>query len=150
VWNLISGKELHTLAMDINSPVVVLVIIPDGRKAVVALYPKSEILVIDLETGMIQYKFEGHTSNINSIVVTPNGRLAVSASDDRTIDVWNLESGMEIATFNTDGAVNSCAIVPVCYDRDGLTIVAGDDAGRVHILCLEGYTLPHLDNHHLQ
>jgi tricorn protease-like protein len=147
VWDLESGTELCTLTADCNGRFVALVITSDGRKAVLV---HNEILVLDIEAGMVQYKFEGDTGHINTIVVTPNGRLAVFASDDRTLKVWNLENGMEIATFSTDGAVNSCAIVPVCDDRDGLTIVAGDEAGRVHVLRLEGYTLPRLRDHSLQ
>jgi WD40 repeat protein len=65
------------------------------------------------------------------VAVTPDGRRAVSASDDRTLRVWDLESGKEIAAFTGEDAVNNCVIAP-----DGQTMIAGDDSGRVHFLRL--------------
>jgi WD40 repeat protein len=65
------------------------------------------------------------------VAVTPDGRRAVSASDDRTLRLWDLESGQEIATFTGESKMASCAIAP-----NGITIIAGDQSGRVHFLWL--------------
>jgi WD40 repeat protein len=35
----------------------------------------------------------GHSDSIRSVAVTPDGQCAVSASDDHTLKVWNLENG---------------------------------------------------------
>jgi WD40 repeat protein len=63
----------------------------------------------------------------SSVAVTGDGRRAVSASDDKTLKVWDLEGGRCIATFTCDGSSQSCAIV-------GNLIVAGDSGGRVYFL----------------
>ena len=34
-----------------------------------------------------------------AVAVTPDGRQAVSASDDRTLKVWDLASGAELRTL---------------------------------------------------
>ena len=57
----------------------------------------------------------------------------VSASDDNTLKVWDLESGTEIASFIGEGALRCCAVAP-----DGVTIVTGEVSGRLHFLRLEG------------
>jgi len=44
-----------------------------------------------------------------------------------------MESGRIRADFYSDSALNSCAI-----SSDGETIVAGEEAGKVHFLRLEG------------
>jgi WD40 repeat protein len=49
----------------------------------------------------------------------------------RTLRLWDLESGEQIATFTGEDDTGSCAIA-----SDGRTIVAGDEIGRVHILRL--------------
>jgi hypothetical protein len=46
--------------------------------------------------------------------------------------VWDLDTGMPVATFTSDAAVTCCAFA------DPHTIVAGDAAGRLHFLRLEG------------
>ena len=64
------------------------------------------------------------------VAVTPDGRRAVSASDDHTLCVWDLESGEELAMIVLDGEVLAVAVAP-----NGTTIVAGDAGGNVY--CLE-------------
>ena len=56
---------------------------------------------------------------------------AVSASGDKTRKVWDLDSGLLIATFHGDGTAYCCACA-----AEG-RIVAGDGGGRVYILRLE-------------
>jgi WD40 repeat protein len=55
-------------------------------------------------------------------------RRVVSASGDKTLKVWDLETGMVIATFTSDAPVACCAFAAK------QTIVAGDtgpvNAGR--------------------
>lgn len=43
---------------------------------------------------------EGHTQKINSCAITANGSLAISASDDNTIKIWDTDSGVEIRTLS--------------------------------------------------
>jgi len=66
------------------------------------------------------------------VAVTPDGRRAVSASDDNTVRVWNLETGKVLATFTCDSAAYCCAF------SDALNlIVAGDARGVIHYQRLE-------------
>jgi WD40 repeat protein len=65
------------------------------------------------------------------VAVTPDGQRAVSASEDHTLKVWDLKTGLLIATFHCDGAARCCAF------SDAHRIVAGDDGGRLYILRLE-------------
>jgi WD40 repeat protein len=65
------------------------------------------------------------------VAVTPDGRQAVTGSVDRTVRVWDLASGQEVARFDAAGAADAVAAGP-----DGL-IVAGDSLGNVYFLKLE-------------
>jgi hypothetical protein len=56
-----------------------------------------------------------------------DGRRAVSASDNGTLLVWDLESGEALAVMTLDAP-----ILAVAASQDGKIIVAGDEAGRVH------------------
>ena len=63
--------------------------------------------------------------------MTPDGKRAISASLDKTLKMWDLETGQVIATFYCDGRAWCCA-----FAADG-RIVAGDQGGRVYFLALE-------------
>jgi WD40 repeat protein len=75
----------------------------------------------------------GHTNWVQAVAITSDGQLAISASRDNTLKVWDLSSGEVVTSFSGDGELYSCAFAP-----DGLTIVAGGDSGQVHFLRLEG------------
>jgi hypothetical protein len=61
------------------------------------------------------------------------GRLLVGASRDGTLRVWSSQGWEVLAALSTDYGLSACAVAP-----DGVTIVAGDTAGGVHFLRLEG------------
>ena len=42
---------------------------------------------------------EGHRDRVNAVALTPDGLRAVSASSDRTLRLWDLESGQTIRTL---------------------------------------------------
>ena len=82
----------------------------------------------DLDSGHELRTLEGHSGAVSGVAMTPDGKRAVSA--DKTLKVWDLESGAVIATFHCDGAAGCCVFV------DQHRIVAGDAGGRVYMLAL--------------
>jgi WD40 repeat protein len=63
--------------------------------------------------GPLIRTLEGHTGVVTTVAVTPDGRRAVSASNDRTLKVWDLETGEQRRTLegHTD-PVNAVAVTP--------------------------------------
>jgi WD40 repeat protein len=61
---------------------------------------RETLKVWELESGRALRTLQGQAASVNSVAVTPDGRLAVSASADQTVKVWELESGSTIATFS--------------------------------------------------
>jgi len=74
---------------------------------------------LDLDAG-------GHTARITDLAFTPDGDEIVSASDDKTIRIWDWQSGVTLRTFRgymgpgPDGKVYAVAVSP-----DGRTVAAG-------------------------
>jgi|GEM_PF-5776149 len=64
----------------------------------------------------------------------PDGNSAVSASNDNTIEIWELENGEMIATFSADAEILSFSISP----RRPI-LAASDRLGMIHFLELENY-----------
>src|SRR5262249_20919423 len=67
--------------------------------------------VWDLESELRTLR--GHADGVNAVALTADGKRAVSASRDRTLKVWDLESGRELRTLqgHADG-VNAVALTP--------------------------------------
>jgi len=50
-------------------------------------------------TGKELLTFTGHSNSVNSVAFAPDGRTALSGSDDSTLKLWDVASGKEIRTF---------------------------------------------------
>jgi len=129
VWDLETGRELHTLQSDTRDSFGVAVS-ANGRQAVSAS-EDGTLRVWDLGTGRQVRTLEGHSDIVYDVAVNDDGRLAVSASNDRTVKLWDLESGTTAATFTCDVAALCCAFA------GRRKVVAGDADGGVHFLRLE-------------
>ena len=56
---------------------------------------------------------EGHSDKVWSVSVTPDGRRAVSGSGDKTLRVWDLESGRCLRTLTGHSVwVTSVSVTP--------------------------------------
>jgi WD40 repeat protein len=63
--------------------------------------------------GALLLVLTGHQAGVNAVAVTPDGRLAVSGSWDRTLRIWDLESGAEQRRLEGhEGAVCAVALTP--------------------------------------
>jgi WD40 repeat protein len=66
-------------------------------------------------------RLEGHDSVVTSVNFSPDGKTLVSGSGDKTIKLWNVETGQEIRTLKGHDSVVSS----VNFSPDGKTLVSG-------------------------
>jgi len=71
--------------------------------------------------GPLLRTLTGHTFDVRAVAITPDGKLAVSASGDGTLKVWNLHTGEELRTLH--GHTN--AVMTVAISPDGKLAVSG-------------------------
>lgn len=77
-----------------------------------------------LETGM-------HTAMINRFAVDRAGRFGVSASDDKTARVWDLQTGLLLRTLRVPmGPDDEGKLYAVALSPDGATVAVGGYTGR--------------------
>jgi WD40 repeat protein len=92
--------------------------------------------------GALVRILEGHRGRVHAVAVL-DGRRVVSGSGDRTLRVWNLESGetLQILEGHTSG-VNAVTVL------DGGRVLSGSDDGTLRVWDLKsGETLQILEGH---
>jgi len=88
---------------------------------------------------------DGHSKGVNGVAITPDDRRAVSASDDNTLKVWNLDTGLQLQTLlGHSNSVQSVAIsldgrraVSASWDR---TLKVWDLETGIELFTLQGHS----------
>ncbi len=138
VWNLESGKELFTLFDDDweNGWVDTVILIPNSHKIISSHNHNYEILKIwDFETGEKLLTLTGKNDSVSSLLVTQDGKRAISGSRDGRISIWDLSLGEKLNTLSGHNSqIYSLALFP---DDQHLVSTAGDNTIKIWSLCEE-------------
>jgi WD40 repeat protein len=73
----------------------------------------------------MMFTIEGHSRNVTSVAISPDGQTLASGSEDETTRLWNLNGTLRCTYTCQGGSVNSVAISP-----DGKTL-ASSSFGRI-------------------
>jgi len=119
---------------DLPTDVITLVQwIPGGLHLAVACADGTTFIVDPIRKTVLQRLQQ--TDVIHALAASPDGRHLVTASKDRSVDVWNLASGkLEHSLEGHEHVVLSMAYAP---DQSRLFTASAD--GRVHIFDLKTY-----------
>ena len=79
-------------------------------------------------------KFKGHTGLVRDIIHLPGGQRTLTCSEDGSLRLWNLESGLQIGSNWRDG---KSAVVTMALSPDGQTVVSGSGDGAVRLWDIE-------------
>ena len=75
----------------------------------------GDIIILDAITGIHMSVLSSHTKEVNSLALSVDGTFLVSGSNDKTVNLWDVQTGGIIKTFygHTDW-VYSVSISPDC------------------------------------
>ena len=80
--------------------------------------------------------FKGHQDLICTASFDSQGHYIVSASIDGTLKIWDIYSGVCVATH--DGFASN--VTSACFSKDGNKIITGDLDGKIQIWDVESWT----------
>ncbi|MBD2296115.1 WD40 repeat domain-containing protein [Anabaena sphaerica FACHB-251] len=91
--------------------------IGDGENLVYveSLLEKIAILKVNrsLEMLNLNHTLTGHSGKVYSVAISPDNEVLVSGCADKTINMWNLQTGKLIRTFTgNSGAISSVSVSP--------------------------------------
>jgi WD40 repeat protein len=126
VWAVGTGQTVST---KLDGEVALKAIPADSRH--LALSTDQGLLIIGLSRDAIGSSIDVHRSKVVDVTVSPDGRRVASASEDRTIKVWDLGNGEQLASATLDHPAQK-----VAFAINGTAVVAGDSAGNVRCLVI--------------
>ena len=178
IWDTKTGSELKTLTGH-SSFVTAVAIARDGKTAISASLDNTlkiwdtetgrELMGLQLNTIPIlwlllrQYNcmagilfirkslktFIGHSDSVRAVAIAPDGKTAISVSNDNTLKIWDTETGRELKTFigrrklktftGHSSFVTAVAIAPdgktaISASRDYTLKIWDTETGRVKTL----------------
>ena len=86
-------------------------------------YKKAFEKKIDVTKFKCLQTLEGHSNSLHSVAYSPDGTKIISGSGDKTIKIWDANTGECLQTFKGhSGTVSS-----VAYSPDGTKIISGSE-----------------------
>jgi len=98
LWDLENNDSIEFQGYTGN--ISCMAISPDGKYVIVGRYrddlttdTHNALELWDFESRRCIYTYTGHIGKIISVSITPDGKRAISAGEDKTLRVWNLLNG---------------------------------------------------------
>ncbi|MFV1959985.1 MAG: WD40 repeat domain-containing protein, partial [Planctomycetota bacterium] len=112
IWDASDGSQRGMIpAEHVGAAVNALVFSPDSKHLYVGMEQKWGILDWNLESKTARV-LEGHTGAVLDLAISADGKRLVSASRDRTLRCWDLETGKPICRIHFGSDPLAVAISP--------------------------------------
>ena len=102
---------------------------PDGRFVITADEQAAQgVRLWNLKDGSLMRRLDGHTGNPSDVCFSPDGRFALSSSFDKTVKLWEIESGKCLFQFKNKDIARGIAFTP-----DMQNILIADVEGIINV-----------------
>ena len=95
---------------------------PNGRRVLTTMsFPRRVAQLWNVDTAQVEREFPGHTDWILAATLSQDGSQVATSSMDRTVRVWDAETGAPIRTFSTGGNF----MYAIAFSPDGKRVAGG-------------------------
>jgi len=117
IWNALTGDEIHSFT---HKHIVKCVDFSADSSSLLTGSNEKLLRIYDLNRPDADAElFAGHTNSLRSCLWMPEKRQFISASDDKTIRVWDVQSKTEVKKLEV-----SAAVADIELSRDGQLLLA--------------------------
>ncbi|KAJ8595416.1 WD40 repeat-like protein, partial [Rhizopogon salebrosus TDB-379] len=104
--------------------------LPSKRHASHRITAMSDAEIQETSTFEPRQIFKGHTDSVSGVIHLLDGQRIITSSQDGSLRLWNMESGLQIGEDWRDGdsPVRAIALSP-----DGKQVASGSDDGAVRL-----------------
>ena len=83
-----------------------------NEKMVLAGNHGGKVILWNLQPATRLHIFEGHSASVNFVDFFPDGTRILTASDDATARIWDIDSAMEVCRIQIDSNIQDASIAP--------------------------------------
>lgn len=117
VWNTNSQRPFRSFSSNAFSATAA-TLNPSGT--IIAWATHNKIKLWDIRAGKMLASIEGHSSRVNCLVFSPDGKYLASGSAEDSVRVWSVPSGQLIRLVGNKDIIHAVAFSP-----DGRTLASG-------------------------
>lgn len=126
VWDLLTGKLLHTL--NHLSSIWNVSITPDDQYAITSSYDQTSV-IWDIRTGKKIQTLTGHSSTVTKSATLPDMSRIITTSSDGTVRIWDFNTGFILHTLKG----HKTGIIALAVDSTGQRIASGGGKGQLRL-----------------
>jgi len=148
MWDLETGKRTLELKEHKNE-VMTLSIHPKDSNLFLSSGVDAQVKLWDIRSPKSVQTAQPHTLDVNCVTFFPNGDAFATASDDKTVKLYDLRAAAEVLVYKMNSV--NVPITSVSFSKSGKYLFAGQDDGTVNVYdTLRGDGLYKLDAHSLR
>jgi len=141
IWDVASGKDLQTLAINPDGTSTTAVAYSPDGKWLAATDETGRLLLLDTGTWQPRLNLQAHQEGAWALAYSPDGRLIATGSDDHTARLWNAADGALLHTLGTPDCASqeSCGqghtdkVQAVAFSPDGKLLATGGDDDHIKV-----------------
>jgi WD40 repeat protein len=126
-WDTRTGRESRPPLMGVHGASIYGMALDPAGHRILTCNAYHAVQLWDLTTGKHQI-LKGHRGFVDSVVLSPDGKLAASAGVDGTVRIWDAVAGMEVGP---PFGQHRTRVYNAVFSPGGEMVASGDSAGNV-------------------